>query len=62
MMTIQGKGVYGAIAIGQLSFFRRDEIFVKRERVTDTDYELIRFQKAREQAKQELAALYDKAI
>ncbi len=62
MMTIQGKGVYGAIAIGQLSFFRRDEIFVKRERVTDTGYELIRFQRARESAKKELTTLYDKAI
>ena len=62
MVTIQGKGVYGAIAIGQLSFFERSEICVKRERVTDTDHELVRLQKAKEVAKQELSVLYEKAI
>ncbi len=62
MVTIQGKGVYGAIAIGQLSFFERSEICVKRERVTDTDYERMRLQRAKEAAKQELSALYEKAI
>lgn len=62
MVTIQGKGVYGAIAIGQLSFFERSEICVKRERVTDTDYERMRLQKAKEAAQQELSALYEKAI
>ena len=62
MVTIQGKGVYGAIAVGQLSFFQRSEICVKRERVTDTDHELVRLQRAKEAAKQELSALYEKAI
>ena len=62
MVTIQGKGVYGAIAIGQLSFFERSEICVKRERVTDTEHELVRLQKAKEAAKQELSVLYEKAI
>lgn len=62
MVTIQGKGVYGAIAIGQLSFFQRSEICVKRERVTDTDHELVRLQRAKKAAQQELTALYEKAI
>lgn len=62
MVTIQGKGVYGAIAIGQLSFFERNEICVKRERVTDTDHEQMRLQRAKEAAQQELSTLYEKAI
>lgn len=62
MITIQGKGVYGAIAIGQLSFFQRGEIRVKRERVEDTGQELARFEKAKAHAMEELSALYDKAL
>lgn len=62
MITIQGKGVYGAIAIGQLSFFQRGEIRVKRERVEDTGQELARFEKAKALAMEELSALYDKAL
>ncbi len=62
MVTIQGKGVYGAIAIGQLSFFQRNEVFVKRERVTNTEYEMVRLQRAICAAQQELSALYEKAV
>ena len=62
MITIQGKGVYGAVAIGQISFFERGEISVKRERVADTAKERERFEKARKFALGELSALYDKAL
>lgn len=62
MITIQGKGVYGAVAIGQISFFERGEISVKRERAADTAKERERFEKARKFALGELSALYDKAL
>lgn len=62
MITIQGKGVYGAIAIGTLSFFSRNESQVKRERVADSQTEVTKFHQAREKAKEELSALYQKAI
>lgn len=62
MVTIQGKGVYGAVAIGQLLFFQRGEISVKRERVEDTEQEIQRFFKAKEAALEELKRLYDKAL
>lgn len=62
MITIQGKGACGAIAIGRLSFFKRGEISVKRERVEDTKVELERFETARQEAQSQLRALYDKAL
>ncbi|HBL81151.1 MAG TPA: phosphoenolpyruvate--protein phosphotransferase [Clostridiales bacterium] len=62
MITIQGKGACGAIAIGRLSFFKRGEISVKRERVEDTKAELERFEAARQEAQSQLRALYDKAL
>ena len=62
MITIQGKGVYGAIAIGKLSFFKRKEIRVKREHIEDTKQEFLRFEEAKSNALRELSALYEKAL
>ena len=31
MIKLKGKGVYGAVAIGRVSFYRREEVRVKRE-------------------------------
>lgn len=62
MITIEGKGVYDAIAIGKLKFFERGEISVKRERISDTKKEIERFEKAKESAIEELKLLYDKAL
>ncbi|MBQ7792054.1 MAG: phosphoenolpyruvate--protein phosphotransferase, partial [Clostridia bacterium] len=62
MITIQGKGVYGAVAIGHISFFRRGEVRVRRERITDTQKEFDRFHKARTAAIAQLNALYEKAL
>ncbi len=62
MITIEGKGVYDAIAIGKLKFFERGEISVKRERVEDTEKEIERYEKARESAILQLEDLYDKAL
>ena len=62
MITIEGKGVYDAVAIGTLKFFERGEISVKRERVEDTKKEIERYEKARDSATLELSDLYDKAL
>ena len=62
MITLMGKGVYGGIAIGQLSFFRRSGSPVPRYSVKDVDGELRRFQQAKSQALGELRELYEKAL
>ena len=42
MMTYQGKGVYGAIAIGKVSVFKRQDRSVRRIHVDDVGQELAR--------------------
>lgn len=61
-MVLQGKSVYGGIAIGRLSVYNKKDNVVKRQKVTNVQAELDRFARAKEQAKEELATLYDKAL
>lgn len=62
MITIQGKGACSAVAIGTISFFQRGEVQVKRERITDVQGEIKRFEAAKQKALSELSELYDKAL
>lgn len=62
MYVLEGKSVYDGIAIGKISIFAKGDRQVKRETVEDTAAELNRFTKAKEKAKEQLKALYDKAL
>ncbi len=62
MTTLIGKGVYGGIAIGRISFFRRRGVHVSRHTVSDAEAELERFFCAKEEAIGELQTLYEKAL
>ncbi len=62
MITLEGKSVYGGIAIGKIAFYKRDEITIKRCHVEDTDQEVRRFEEARARASLELQELHDKAM
>lgn len=62
MITLSGKSVFGGIAIGKISFYKRNEITIKRSHVEDTEAEIKRFEKAKEQASAELQQLHDKAM
>ncbi len=62
MITLDGKGVYGGIAIGRLSFFHRTAEKISNKSSADPAMELIRFRNALDVAKQELARLYEKAL
>ena len=57
-----GKGVYGAIAIGKISVFERQEVTVKRTRITDIEHEKQRVTKAKALATNQLQEIYDKAV
>ena len=61
-MKLEGKSVFSGIAIGKCKIFRKKDQVVKRSKVTDTDLEIKRFTQAKEQAKSQLAALYEKAL
>ena len=62
MITLSGKSVFGGIAIGKISFYKRNEITIKRSRIEDTGAEIRRFEEAKAQALAELQQLYDKAV
>ncbi|MCI9410069.1 MAG: phosphoenolpyruvate--protein phosphotransferase [Oscillospiraceae bacterium] len=62
MKSYQGKGVYGAIAIGKISLLNKPEAAVKRVRVDDTDGEKSRFEQAKASSLSQLQEIYDKAL
>ncbi len=62
MLTYQGKGVYGAVAVGKISVFKRQDIQVRREKIENTEYELKRLEKAKAEAIGQLSKIYEKAL
>ena len=62
MINLKGKGVYGAIAIGKASVFKRRETEVRRVHTDDTKYEKQRVKAAKEKATEQLSEIYEKAL
>lgn len=62
MEIYNGKSVFSGIAIGRISVYKKGEQQVKRNRITDVDAELSRFEDAKKTAIQQLQGLYDKAL
>ena len=62
MKVICGKGVFGGVAIGKISFFSQAQQQVKRCHVDDPEQEISRLQSAKEKAIEQLGNLYQKAL
>lgn len=62
MVVYQGKGVYGAVAVGKVSVFSRNSADVRRITVDDTEKELARVETAKEMAAQQLEEIHSKAL
>ena len=62
MKTYEGKSVFGGVAIGKVLVYKKGEQQVKRQRVTDTQAEIQRFEAAKAEAVEQLKALYEKAV
>lgn len=62
MKIYQGKGVYGAYALGSISVFSRDDVEVKRYHVDDTEKEKERVAQAKRKSVEQLTAIYEKAL
>lgn len=62
MVKFEGKSVFGGIAIGRLSIYNKKDNQVKRQKITDAEAEIARFEDAREKAKEQLAGFYEKAV
>lgn len=62
MTRYVGKGVYGAVAIGRVSLFRKNDAAVQRVRVEDTKAEIARLEAAKHAASEQLGEIYEKAL
>ncbi len=61
-MILEGKSVFSGIAIGPLCIYGGKASQVKRQKITNTDEQIERFNNAKEIAKHELKELYEKAV
>lgn len=62
MTIINGKGVYGAIAIGKISVFKRRDTTVKRTHIDDKEAEKARIAAAKAASVEQLQTIYEKAL
>ena len=62
MQVYSGKSVFGGIAIGKISVYRKNEQQVKRVRTEDIKGELARYEAAKAAAIKQLQELYQKAL
>ena len=62
MITLTGKKISEGIAIGKLTFYKRDIKEIKRIYVKDVEKEIQRYKKAREKAIAELELVYDFSV
>ena len=63
MMTVfKGKGVYGAIALGRISVFKRRNAKVERIEISDVEAEKARLAKAKAKALEQLEEIHAKAL
>ena len=62
MKKYLGKGVYGAVAIGKISVFKKCDAAVTRTHVEDTEKEKQRVKAAKELAAKQLTEIHEKAL
>lgn len=62
MKKYQGKGIYGAVAIGKISLLKKPDAEVKRIRVEDTENEKKRFEEAKALTAEQLEKIREKAL
>lgn len=62
MKVFSGNGVYGAIAMGKISVFKKCEEAVKRLHTEDTEAEKARVEAAKEASSNQLREIYEKAL
>lgn len=60
-MVFRGKTVSEGIAVGRIQFQRKNDTGVSRVRIADAEAEIARFEQAKENAKQQIAGIHEKA-
>lgn len=61
-MILEGKPVFRGIAIGKIRLLSKKENVVTRKKIEDSETEIIRYEKAKEKAIEELNELYERAL
>lgn len=61
MLCVQGKTIFGGIAIGRIAVYHKEQQMVKRAHVADCEGEIERYESARTQAVEDLHKLYEHA-
>lgn len=62
MQVIQGKSIFGGIAIGPITFFAKEQNQVKRTKIENPEAEIARYEAAIGTAQEQLGRLYEKAL
>lgn len=62
MITLGGKSIFRGIAIGRILFYSKDASQVKREKISNIQKEIARYEEARDKAIEQLNDLYVKAV
>lgn len=62
MKKFVGKGVSGSLCIGKCSLMRKKPFFVTKKKAENIENELLRVDKARKSAKEQLIKIYEKAL
>lgn len=62
MIKLNGTGVSNGIAFGKINFINRNKITVKSREIQDIDFEMNRFNKAKELTFSQLESIYEKAL
>ena len=61
-MVLEGKSVFGGIAIGKLMVYEKEDHAVRQSRITDVEAEIRRFYEAKQEAQRQLSYFYEKAV
>ena len=60
--VLDGRAIWGGIAIGKIWFYGKKQEAVKRISIEDTEREIERYERAKETALMQLRGLYEKAV
>lgn len=59
---LEGKSICGGLAIGKIRFWRKKELSIACEKIADADAEIMRYERARKTALEQVGKLYEKAL
>ena len=61
MEQYTGKSIFRKVTIGKIFFYEKNQAVVKREKVSDVEAEVKRFEEAKSKAQSQLQTLFEKA-